>query len=122
LKETLNQSAKDTLDRMTNEEQYHTVTTSHLKNMTTRCELTVNNQLSTNIYKLNDQLKCQQQDFDKTIVNIKDKTTKTLEHFNGFNDRAKMLEKRIEELQTWSTIQSVIMGVVGIGFVLYKIK
>jgi hypothetical protein len=122
LEETLYQSAKDTLDRLTNEEQYHSVTTSHLQNMTARCELTMNNQLSTNIYKFNDQLKCQQQDFDKTIVYMNDKTNKTLENFNNFNDRAKMLEKKIEDLQTWSTIQSVIIGVVGIGFVLYNFK
>lgn len=92
-------SAKETLDRLTNEPQYHEITNSHMNNIIKRCNDSADFQLLQNTNNFNAQLSHQTNIFNGTMTTIIDNSNKSLDKFEAFNRKADIMEKRIADLE-----------------------
>jgi hypothetical protein len=116
-------SAKETLDKLTNEEQYHSITTSHLNSMAVRYNESVDNQLDKNNAKFNEQLSSHESKTNALIQDVISNVNKSLEKFDNFNKNADnmalrltKLEKKIESMKnTTSSTQHYVMALYVIG-------
>ena len=111
-------SAKTTLDRLTNEAQYHSITTSHLNNMAAMHNISVSNQLAQNENAFNTQFQNHSSKIENELKNMTTKTDKTLEKFESVNaksdrtnDKILKLERELESFKNWSMIKDSFIGV-----------
>lgn len=99
LNTVLYNSAKQTLDQLTNEEQYHSITISHMNSMATRYNEEMSKQRDTNNTKFNDQLASHDKKIEDMIILIKGQATKSLEDFQSFNTKASGFETELKQLK-----------------------
>lgn len=115
LEEELQNKAKQILDKVTNEEQYHTVTNAHLDNMKNRWERTMNEQVV-----LNNHL-CQE-----TIKNVHNQVNNELglakECIKTVNDLETQVNqlKRDNNIYWFLTFVSMSIATVTGGFIIYN--
>lgn len=98
LNEHLSNLTKQTLDRITNEEQYQMVTASHLNNMALRYNESVANQLQEQNNKFNENTLANTRTFNATLKNIEQSANSSLSNFNEFNAKANIMSSEIDRL------------------------
>jgi hypothetical protein len=121
LNDRLTDLAKQTLDRLTNEEQYQIVTASHLNNMALRYNEAVSKQLQEQSNKFNENSAINMKTFSNALENIKQNADKTLSNFSEFNKKATnmnidiaYLQKKVASLENKSYIANSILQLVGV--------
>jgi hypothetical protein len=122
-------SCKETLDKLTNDEQYHEITNSHIKNITDRCNSSVDFQLRQNTNNFNSQLSQQTKIFNDTMTTIISNANKSMETFDSFNRTSDAMKISISllrgELDSFKTLQALkntcfcIFGIGIVGFNAY---
>jgi len=122
LNNTLYESAKQTLDKLTNEEKYQVVTASHLNNMSIRYNTAIDNQLQQNTMKFDNQFLSYTNNINTAIQTVNNKTEQSLTQFNNFNSTAKtltdkinQLEKELVSMKFANTIKDCFLGLCGTG-------
>ena len=95
LNEQLTNSAKDTLDRVTNEEQYHQVTNSHLKNMNNRFEDVMKSIENNATLQLDNQNKV----FYNNMKDMHDRVAAEIKTLKETNEKLKDVEKTVNNLE-----------------------
>lgn len=119
---TLYSSAKETLDKLTNEEKYQSITTSHINNMTIRNSIALDAQLQQNSIKFADQVSSYDDQINSTISTIIRRAEQSMYRFDEFNstvttlkNRIDTLEHKIIEINHASTINNWVYGLFGTG-------
>jgi len=120
LNELLSATSRQTLDRLTNEEQYQIVTASHLNSMALRYNEAVDKQLQEQYRTFNDHAATNSKRFNDELKQIKQDANNSLSNFNDFNSKAinmnteiLKLQKKVTELQNKSYFTNTILSVVG---------
>lgn len=107
LNEDLYVSAKSTLDRLTNEEQYHSVTKSHLENMDKRynSEIDIFKGISKGL------LKSQENTFVDSLESMKNQVNKETENIRNIDNECKSLRAEITTMKWLAGSLFVVTGV-----------
>ena len=113
------------MDQITNEEQYQTVVTSHLYQMTNRFNELMAQQVADNTRKINQQLLEYGNRIDTTIETLIANANIATDKVNKFNGRADSLENQIKDLEKTKvhlegqiTTHNYISIVLGVGMTL----
>lgn len=118
LNEDLEVSAKNTLDRVTNEDQYHQVTNSHLDNMEKRCTKQIKEfkDISKGL------IKSQENTFTDKLKNMQSQVNKEIETLKNTNNLLDIQGKKIEYLESQlSSLKWIFVGItaISVGVQLY---
>lgn len=95
LNQQLYNSATETLNNLTNEEQYHHVTNSHLNAMTKRFD----NNLNTLNYNAEKQLNDQKTNFNNSLKTMQDQVNNEISFVKECNNKFDSLESKVIKLQ-----------------------
>jgi len=103
LNKKLQESATDTLNKLTNEEQYQLVTTSHINNQSLRFDAAISEQLRQNSITFNQQMSSYAAQGNNAISDFIQTSNQALMHFTDFNAKADVLDNRIKKLEEKAT-------------------